>query len=139
LDILGIGSEIVECVRIGRLLEQHGEAFLARVFTELEQRECQSRLRPIEHFAARWAAKESVLRALGLGRGPGIARTTVEVRVGDGRRPEVQLRGPTDDEAVARGVGEVLVSMAHCRAYATAHALALPRRAAPPVREVRGS
>ena len=67
MDILGIGTDIVECLRIGRMIEQHGELFLTRIFTEREVRYCQERKRAVEHFAGRWAAKEAVLKALGVG------------------------------------------------------------------------
>ena len=73
MDIVGIGTDIVECLRIGRMIEQHGELFLTRVYTEREIRYCQERKRAVEHFAGRWAAKEAVLKALGVGWRRGLA------------------------------------------------------------------
>src|SRR5262249_36771069 len=67
MEILGIGTDIVECPRIGKMIEQHGELFLRRVYTEREIRYCQSRKHAIEHFAGRWAAKEAILKAIGTG------------------------------------------------------------------------
>src|SRR5712664_3931240 len=67
MEILGIGTDIVECLRIGRMIEQHGEIFLTRVYTEREIRYCQERKHAIEHFAGRWAAKEAILKCLGSG------------------------------------------------------------------------
>jgi holo-[acyl-carrier protein] synthase len=99
MEIIGIGSDIVECVRIGRMIERHGEMFLERVYTAREIRYCQSRKHVTEHFAGRWAAKEAVFKALGTRRARGLIHTL--------------------------GVADILVSISHCRAYATAHALAV--------------
>ena len=80
MDILGIGTDIIECPRIGKMIEQHGELFLRRVYTEREIRYCQARKHAIEHFAGRWAAKEAILKAIGTGWSRGIAWTDLEVR-----------------------------------------------------------
>src|SRR6266566_3118953 len=79
MEIVGIGTDIVECLRIGRMIEQHGEVFLTRVYTEREIRFCQARRRATEHFAARWAAKEAILRALGTPWRRGIEWTDIEI------------------------------------------------------------
>lgn len=127
MDILGIGTDIVECVRIGKMIEQHGELFLRRVFTEREIRYCQARKHATEHFAGRWAAKEAILKALGTGWSRGVAWTDLEVRNDPGGEPKVMVRGRARDAALARGIADVLVSISHCRTYATAYALALGR------------
>jgi holo-[acyl-carrier protein] synthase len=131
MDILGIGTDIVECPRIGKMIEQHGELFLRRVFTDREIRYCQARKHAIEHFAGRWAAKEAILKAMGTGRSRGIAWTHVEVRNGQDGQPHVLICGVAREVARERGIGEILVSISHCRTYATAHAMALRRPAAP--------
>jgi holo-[acyl-carrier protein] synthase len=127
MDIIGIGTDIVECLRIGKMIEQHGELFLKRVFTDREIRYCQSRKFSTEHFAGRWAAKEAILKAIGTGWVRGICWTDLEVRNRTDGAPEVRVRGGARDAAVARGIGDVLVSISHCRTYATAYALALAR------------
>ena len=68
MEIFGIGTDIIECPRIGKMIEHHGELFLRRVYTEREIRYCQARKHAIEHFAGRWAAKEAILKAMGTGR-----------------------------------------------------------------------
>src|SRR5207302_7592900 len=113
MDILGVGTDIVECLRIGRMIEQHGELFLNRIFTEREVRYCQERKRSVEHFAGRWAAKEAVLKALGLGWRRGLSFTDVEVRNEAGGRPQVHLCGAAKDAAQARRVGDILLTIAH--------------------------
>jgi holo-[acyl-carrier protein] synthase len=126
MEIVGIGTTIVECLRIGRLIERHGEQFLTRVFTEREIRWCQARKRPLEHFAASWAAKEAILKCLGTTWRPGMAWTDIEIRseaVTGALR--VILRGALKELEQQHGIGAVLLSTAHCRAYATAYATAV--------------
>ena len=125
MEIVGIGTDIVECLRVGRMIEEHGELFLTRVFTEREVRYCQSRKRATEHFAARWAAKEAILKALGTGWRRGLGWTDMEVRTEASGRPQVLLCGVAKDVAQAQRISDILISMSHCRAYATAYALAV--------------
>jgi holo-[acyl-carrier protein] synthase len=125
MEILGIGTDIIECPRIGRMIEQHGELFLRRVYTEREIRYCQARKHAIEHFAGRWAAKEAILKSIGTGWSKGICWTDMEVRNEAGGRPRVLVRGGAKDVAIHRGIGDILISISHCRTYATAYALAV--------------
>lgn len=136
MQILGIGTDIIECPRIGKMIEQHGELFLRRVYTEREIRYCQARKHAIEHFAGRWAAKEAILKAIGTGWSRGICWTDLEVRNSSSGQPLVLVRGGAKDAALRRGIGDILVSISHCRTYATAYALAVgpPDRPAEPAR-----
>jgi holo-[acyl-carrier protein] synthase len=131
MEIVGIGTDIVECLRIGRMIEQHGELFLTRVYTEREIRYCQSRKHATEHFAARWAAKEAILKCLGTGWRRGLCWTDMEVRKEPGGQPRVLMRGAAKDHAQSLRISEILLSVSHCRAYATATAVAV-RGTAPP-------
>jgi holo-[acyl-carrier protein] synthase len=130
--ILGIGTDIIECPRIGKMIENHGELFLRRIYTEREIRYCQARKHAIEHFAGRWAAKEAILKAIGTGRSHGIARTDIEVRNGPGGRPQVMVCGRARETAIERGIADIQLAIAHCRTYATAYAMAVGRTVAPP-------
>ena len=132
MEILGIGTDIVECPRIGKMIEQHGELFLRRVYTEREIRYCQARKHAIEHFAGRWAAKEAILKALGTGRSHGITWTNIEVRNGNNGRPQVMVCGTARETMQERGIANILVSISHCRTYATAYAMAVGRPATAP-------
>jgi holo-[acyl-carrier protein] synthase len=125
MDILGIGTDIIECPRIGKMIEQHGEVFLRRVYTEREIRYCQARKHAIEHFAGRWAAKEAILKAIGTGWARGIAWTDLEVRNSNSGEPRVHVGGGAKEAARQRGIGDILISISHCRTYATAYALAV--------------
>ncbi|MFO0925964.1 MAG: holo-ACP synthase [Gemmataceae bacterium] len=125
MEIVGIGTEIVECLRIGRMIEQHGELFLTRVFTDREIRFCQARKRALEHFAALWAAKEAVLKALGQPWRRGMELSDIEVQLAVDEPPRVHLGGATRELAEGLHLGDVLLSLSHCRAYATATAIAV--------------
>jgi len=125
MEIVGIGTDIVECLRVGRMIDQYSELFLNRVYTDREIRHCQSRKRATEHFAALWAAKEAVLKALATGWKRGMSWTDIEIVSKTPGRDQVLLSGALADLAERLGVSEVLISLAHCRAYATAYATAL--------------
>src|SRR6516164_2586627 len=125
MNIVGIGTDIVECHRIGRMIEQHGELFLQRVYTPREIRYCQARKRSTEHFAGRWAAKEAVLKSLGTGMTHGLCWNEIEVRNDPNGQPQIELCGATRDLAEKLHITEILISISHCRSYATAYATAL--------------
>ena len=125
MDIVGIGTEIVECLRVGRMIDQHGEIFLARVYTDREVRFCQARRRATEHFAARWAAKEAVLKALGTPWQSGIEWTDIEIEQDSVGVPQVLLGGATKEMARNLRVANIFLTLAHSRAYATAYAIAV--------------
>jgi holo-[acyl-carrier protein] synthase len=125
MEIVGIGTDIVECLRVGRMIERHGELFLSRVYTSWEIRYCQARRRAGEHFAGRWAAKEAILKSLGTGWKRGLDWTDMEIRHDHSGKPQVHLGGATGELALALRVSDILLSISHCRAYATAYALAV--------------
>ena len=131
MNVLGIGTDIVECLRIAQMIERHGELFINRVYTPLEIRYCQSRKQATQHFAGRWAAKEAILKALGTGWRKGISWRDIEVRNDRSGRPVVGLRGGARDIVEQRGIREMLVSISHCRSHATAYALALGNEVPP--------
>ncbi len=121
MEIVGIGTEIVECLRIGRMIEQYGEGFLTRVFTTHEIQFCQARKKTTEYFAAYWAAKESIVKALAIPWNRNLTWTDIEIRTEASGQNEVRLAGSIRELADRAGVGKVLLSTSHCRAYATAY------------------
>jgi holo-[acyl-carrier protein] synthase len=125
MNIAGIGTDIVECLRIAQMIERHGELFLTRVYTEHEIQYCSSRKAATQHYAGRWAAKEAVLKAMGTGWAKGISWRDIEVRNDEGGRPSILLDGAARDICERRGVREMLISISHCRSHATAYALAV--------------
>ena len=124
MDVIGVGTEIVECARVRALIEEHAERFLARVYTPDEIRWCQSRVNATEHFGALWAAKEAVFKSLRFtGRGKAVwVQVEVEQKP-DG--PRTNIRGTVREWMIAVGAGTVLLTTAFTRHYATATAIAV--------------
>jgi holo-[acyl-carrier protein] synthase len=127
MNVLGIGTDIVECLRIAQMIERHGELFIDRVYTAHEIEYCRSRKQATQHFAGRWAAKEAVLKAIGTGWRRGISWRDIEVRNGEGGKPAIAVRGGAFEAIEQAGIGEILISISHCRSHATAFAVALAR------------
>ncbi len=130
MTIIGIGTDITECLRIAQMIERHGELFITRVYTPAEIQYCQSRKQATQHFAGRWAAKEAVLKAVGTGWRRGISWRDVEILNQRGGKPVVALHGGVRDVAEELGIGQIMVSISHCRSHATAYALAIERETA---------
>ena len=122
--ILGTGVDIVGCERIEQLIAEHGDRFVKRVFTPDEAAYCRQQRRPREHFAARFAAKEAVLKALGTGWVSGIAWHNVRIERTEAGKPVVRLAGGAAEVARKLGVECVHLSVSHCEAYAVAQAIA---------------
>ncbi|MEW5762051.1 MAG: holo-ACP synthase [Bacillota bacterium] len=125
--IAGIGVDIVDIHRIRRAAAKSGGRFLDRIFTPGEREYCLARPDPYPSLAGRFAAKEAVLKALGAGLA-GCGWQDVEVLPGPGGTPLVHLHGGAAALARARGVTEVVVSVAHEKEYAVAFAVALGRK-----------
>jgi len=120
-----VGVDLVEIERVERVLARHGQRFVERVFTPAELLYC--RARPFE-LAARFAAKEAVAKALGVGvrmlARDGIHWQEAEI-VGDGRgRPLVHLYGRAAERAAELGLTEWAVSLSHTREHAIAMVVA---------------
>ena len=132
MSVVGIGTDIVECLRIAQMIERHGELFISRVFTPLEIQYCNSRRQATQHFSGRWAAKEAVLKALGTGWRKGISWRDIEVLNDPLGRPDVTLRGGAREAGDKLGMQKMLISISHCRSHATAYAIALGSNGAGP-------
>lgn len=123
--IYGIGTDITECVRIAQMIDKHGELFLTRVYTQREIAYCSARKAATQHYAGRWAAKEAALKAIGTGWSRGIHWTDIEVVNAVGGKPTIVVGGKAREICDERGIGELLISISHCRNYAVAFATAL--------------
>jgi len=124
VDIVGLGTQIVECAHVRASIDEHAERFLNRVYTPDEIHWCQSRSNATEHFATLWAAKEAVIKCLRVvGRG-GAPWAQVEVEY-KGDTPSVKLRGMLRDRMTEAGIGSIMLATAFSRHYATATAIAL--------------
>ena len=123
MAILGIGTEIVECVRIAKMIEAHGEQFLERVYTANEIEYCIRTANANQHFAKRWAAKEAAMKAMRC-RNQGVRWTDIEIIVNIGEGPTVVLGGVASSWAEQAGIEKLHVSFGACRTHATAYVLA---------------
>ena len=122
--IAGIGVDLVHVPRIRQAIERWQERFLERVFTAEEIAYARRRRDPAEHLAARFAAKEAALKALGTGLSMGVRWREVEVRRARGEPPRLALSGRTAALGAARGVRVFHVSLTHDGEYALAQVLA---------------
>ena len=123
--IVGIGVDIVETARIAASMERHGERFLARLFTDEERSYCGSMRSPERCFAARFAAKEAVSKALGTGIGAQLGWLDMEVRRLESGAPFLALTGDGAETARRLGITEVKISLSHSNQFAVANAVAL--------------
>ncbi|TVS19794.1 MAG: holo-[acyl-carrier-protein] synthase [Planctomycetaceae bacterium] len=125
MNVIGIGTDIVETSRVAKMIERHGDLFLNRVYTPDEVQYCQARRASTQHYAGRWAAKEAVLKALGTGWSRGIRWRDIEVRNDLAGKPRIVLDGVAADLAGQQGIDTMMISISHCRTHATAYALAV--------------
>lgn len=127
MPVIGIGLDAVPIDRMRRATAAtpHGERFRARVFTEGERRVCEARRDPAECFAARFAAKEAVMKALGAD-GIAFAFRDIEVVRADSGAPSITLHGRVAEKARALGVRTIHVSLTHSPPLALATVLLEP-------------
>ena len=121
--IVGVGIDIVRVDRIERAMSRWGGRFLARVFTPGERRYCDEHTESAVRYAARFAVKEAVFKALGRGRGDCGGFTSVEVEREKSDRPFVVLSGRAREYAAGMGVVNVHVSLTHDAGVAAAVAV----------------
>ena len=122
--ITGIGTDILETERMRSAIQRHGDRFLLHVFTPEEVSSAPSGPARDAYFAARWAAKEAVAKALGTGIGGDCAWTDITVRRGLAGEPLVHLSGCALNTARRRGIERIHLSLSHERNLAAAVAVA---------------
>ena len=124
MQIIGHGVDLVQTARIQHMVDEHGERFLRRCFTEDERAYADANLkRRMEHLAGRFAAKEAILKVLGTGWSGGIAWTDAEVVREPSGRPTVRLHGRCAEVAAALGIDQWWVSISHIETHAVASAI----------------
>jgi len=125
MEILGLGSQVMDCARVRKMIDQHAEAFLKQVYTDREVRFCNGKKQTTEQFTALWAAKEAVFRSLGTTWKRGTNWTDVEIVAENGSAPQVVVSGATRELMTARGVTQLMLTTAFCREFATATVIAV--------------
>ena len=124
MSIIGIGVDIVETSRIADLMGNHPHRFLERCFTLGEQKDSQSPKRQHEHLAARFAAKEAALKALGTGWSQGVGWTDVEVVKDSAGKPSLNISGKAEEIAKGLGISKWHLSLSHISTHAVASVIA---------------
>lgn len=123
-DQVGLGVDLVEVGRMRRVLSRTPR-FASRVFTEGERAYCEGRADPAMHYAARFAAKEAAVKALGTGFSEGIGFRDVEVANNAKGRPLLLLHGRAEEAASRMGVTDMPLSMSHTASDAVACVIAI--------------
>ena len=123
--VLGVGIDLVEITRIKRAIERWGTRFEKRVFTVLEIDYCSQAEIRFQRFAARFAAKEAALKALGTGLIGDMRWHDVEVISCSSGQPHLQLSGSVANVANQMGVSQTLLSLSHTENYAIANVILL--------------
>ena len=120
MTIKGLGNDIIEIERIKKGMDDHGQPFLDRLFTPKEQEYCQAQNDPYPRFAGRFAAKESIAKALGCGFGSEVSWHDIEILPDELGKPIVHL-----SEGLKKRFSDpqILVTISHCKSHATAVAL----------------
>lgn len=124
--VVGVGVDLIEVARIQRALEDPriGGRFRARVYTEKEIQYCERRRHSYESYAGRFAAKEAVMKALGVGWGAKAAWLDIEVVRPPGGRPEVHLHRKASTYAQKLGIKRWSLAITHTQHYAVAYVIA---------------
>lgn len=123
MTVTGIGVDLVNIERMRGVIERWQDRFLRRVFTEQEIAYCRARRDPVPHFAARFAAKEAGLKALGTGLRLGQSWRELEVRRERGEAPQLVLHGRSRELGQSRGGSRMLLALTHEGEYALAQAM----------------
>lgn len=110
-----IGVDIIEIDRVEKIISEFGEKFLKKVFSDEEIHYCLSKAKPSQHFAARFAGKEAVSKALGTGFGKNLMLKDIEIRNDLNGKPKVFFKGESTDK--------ILISISHSEHYVVAFAI----------------
>src|ERR1700742_586483 len=121
--IVGTGIDIAEVPRIRHSIERFGDRFLQRIFTAGEQRYCDSKANRVERYAARFAAKEAAMKALGTGWNYGVRWQDCEVVRKPGGRPTLVFHGRAGEFAAKLGVTNISLSLTHTEESAMAQVI----------------
>lgn len=119
-----IGVDMLDIARMEKTLARR-PSFATRVFTETERAYCDRTARPAQHYAARFAAREAVLKVLGTGFSRGVGLADVSVQNNEAGRPEVVLTGRAREIAEEQGIHEIALSLSYTHDVAVASAVAI--------------
>ena len=122
--IIGIGVDLISVERVQKAMERSGERFKNRVFTAAEQAYCDAMKMKYQHYAARFAAKEAVMKSFGIGWSKGVAWTDIEVINLASGQPTIKLHGKLAEIGEEKKASAIHVTISHQSGYAIATAIA---------------
>ncbi|MGH9412040.1 MAG: holo-ACP synthase [Vicinamibacterales bacterium] len=125
MDIIGLGMDAEEIARVREALARHGDRFLHRIFTDAEIAYCMRHRDPVPSLAARFAAKEAAMKALGTGRSRGVLWKDIEVVRERGQPPQLRLTGGARRRYDAMHAHGTLLTITHSKTLALAQVLLL--------------
>ncbi len=118
--ICGVGIDLVENRRMEKIIEKWGGKFISRFFSDEEMEYCGKHAHPVPHYSARFAAKESFLKALGIGLGMGVKLSDISVANDQNGKPFLNLSGEAESYIREREITHVHLSLTHTKHYASA-------------------
>lgn len=121
--IYGIGIDLIEIARIEQAIARSGQRFIERMYTEVEQAYCRTKASPYPYYAARFAAKEAFLKALGTGLREHMRWRDIEIYHQALDKPALRLYGYLQEHCAARGITCMHLSMSHSMSHAIAQVL----------------
>jgi holo-[acyl-carrier protein] synthase len=119
--VLGLGIDIIEIVRVKKSIEKYGDKFLSKVFTEGEINYCDKKFNKYQHYAARFAAKEAVYKALASGWKEGLRWKDIEIQNDSSGMPSVNTQGKL--HSFLSKDTQLRISISHSETYVTAVAI----------------
>lgn len=117
--IFGLGTDLIEVERVASKIKKE-TGFRELVFSENEIRYCEAQTHQFEHFAARFAAKEAFMKALGTGWDKGLSWNEIEILNDVNGKPILSLQGETQKTVSEMGLKNILVSLSHLKTIASA-------------------
>ena len=120
--IKGIGIDIVQVKRIENILNKWGDKLLNRIYTDQEKKYCQKKDEKYIHLAARFAAKEALVKMLGTGMKQ-IKWSDIEIINDERGKPKIKLYGNADKEAEKQNINNIHISISHEKEYAVAQVI----------------
>ncbi len=118
--IYGIGTDIVEIARIGRMLDKHGKGFIDKIFTPAEIVQAEKRKDRVQYYAGRWAAKEALSKALGCGIGEKCSWCDITILTTLSGAPQLELSAQALEANQLIGADSIHLSISHEQHYACA-------------------
>lgn len=111
--MISVGTDIVECATIEKLIKEHGDKFINRVFSPLEVEYCESKVNRLQCYSARYASKEATMKALGIGWNEGIQWNQIAIEKLDSGKPILVLTGEALKQFEKAGFTNSSVSLSH--------------------------